>query len=259
MYHDFSNHNKTNLYLDEILSNGFIPLITKPTRISVTSATLIDHLYSNSITSIGKSGIIITDVADHFGTFFISNGQRQRQKIVKRQKRSFSQNNINKFKEALKQINFSHISRIDCPNRAYNEFIIIYLKLFEESFPLHDYNLGSNFVKREPWFTNGLLVFSKRKSEMFKKKLIDPSPVNINRYKLFNNIFNLLKRNMKTLYFKTALEEYKHDSKKCWTLLKQAIGKLNDKSSYPQTFNINNNPVTDKRDIFFSYWSPNKS
>jgi len=34
-------------------------------------------------------------------------------------KRSFSKNNINKFKEALSQTDFSDISKIDCPNIAY--------------------------------------------------------------------------------------------------------------------------------------------
>ncbi len=37
--------------------------------------------------------------------------------------------------------------------------------------------------------------------------------------------------------------------KKCWTILKQAIGKLNDKSSLPHTFHVNNIQVTDKREI----------
>ena len=58
-------------YLDNIFSHGFLPAITKPTRISHTSATLIDHIYTNNITT-GKSGIIITDVAYHFGTFHMT-------------------------------------------------------------------------------------------------------------------------------------------------------------------------------------------
>ena len=34
---------------------------------------IIDHIYTNNISTVGQSGIIITDVADHFGTFHISN------------------------------------------------------------------------------------------------------------------------------------------------------------------------------------------
>ena len=50
-------------------SHGFIPVIYKPTRIITSSATLIDHMYSNIITLSHYSGIIINHVIDHFGTF----------------------------------------------------------------------------------------------------------------------------------------------------------------------------------------------
>ena len=64
----FGSHTKTADYLDNLFSHGFLPLITKPTRLSNSSATLIDH-YTNDIYNKGHSGIITTDVADHFGIF----------------------------------------------------------------------------------------------------------------------------------------------------------------------------------------------
>ena len=74
----FGSHNKTSDYLDNIFYHGFLPTITitKPTRISNTSAILIDHIYTNNITTTGKSGIIITDVADHIGTFHMTHKKR---------------------------------------------------------------------------------------------------------------------------------------------------------------------------------------
>ena len=38
-------HSKTNEYLDGIFEHGFLPVISKPTRICKSSATLIDHIY----------------------------------------------------------------------------------------------------------------------------------------------------------------------------------------------------------------------
>ncbi len=68
-------------------------------------------------------------------------------------------------------------------------------------------------------------------------------------YKQYNNLFNLLKKKMKILYFKTSFEENKSNSKKCWAILKQAIGKMHDKSSYPQSFIVNNTLKRDKLEI----------
>ena len=39
--------NSANLYINSILSHGAIPLITKPTRISNNSSTIIDHIITN--------------------------------------------------------------------------------------------------------------------------------------------------------------------------------------------------------------------
>ena len=67
-------HAKTNEFVNDVISQGFLPKITRPTRITPHSATLIDHIYSNDNRPASQndiSGISITDVADNFGTFHI--------------------------------------------------------------------------------------------------------------------------------------------------------------------------------------------
>ena len=71
----FGSHTKTADYLDNLFSHGFLPLITKPTRLSNSYATLIDHIYTNDIYNKGHTGIITTDVADYFGFFYLSHGK----------------------------------------------------------------------------------------------------------------------------------------------------------------------------------------
>ena len=66
----FNDHTQTGEYLDNIFSHGFLPVISRPTRVCRSSATLIDHIYINNITDQCKSGIVINDVADHYGIFY---------------------------------------------------------------------------------------------------------------------------------------------------------------------------------------------
>ena len=66
----FQAHTKTSDYLDNIFLRGYLRIITKPTRVCTSSATLSDHIYTNDITTTFLSGIVMTDLADHFGTFF---------------------------------------------------------------------------------------------------------------------------------------------------------------------------------------------
>ena len=47
------------------MASGFYPLINKPTRITDSSATLIDNIFTNVHNTETKSGIWITDISDH--------------------------------------------------------------------------------------------------------------------------------------------------------------------------------------------------
>ena len=73
----FQSHEKTKYFIESMLPTGYLPVITKPIRVTDHSATLLDHIYSNSRPKSlnDTSGIVITDVADHFGTFYVSRGK----------------------------------------------------------------------------------------------------------------------------------------------------------------------------------------
>ena len=60
-------HTLTKSYHDLLTAASFKPLITKPTRITETNTTLIDHIWTNDLrnTSLNQSHIILTDITDH--------------------------------------------------------------------------------------------------------------------------------------------------------------------------------------------------
>ena len=82
-------HTKTNEYLESLFTLGFSPVITLPTRLTSSSATLIDHIYTNKLQST-NSGIIITDVADHIGVFHITKENKVTKPNSTKQARYFS-------------------------------------------------------------------------------------------------------------------------------------------------------------------------
>ena len=53
-----------------LFQNKYIPSISKPTRIFITDASIIDHLNMNSFLETDvKTGIIKSDISDHFQYF----------------------------------------------------------------------------------------------------------------------------------------------------------------------------------------------
>jgi hypothetical protein len=92
----FNKHNTTNDFVNNKLSHSFLPVITRPTRLSFTSATII---------------IIITDIADHFGTFYMTKKEHNTKKEKHQIRRQYNERNMNKCCDLVKQ-------------QAYDTFII---------------------------------------------------------------------------------------------------------------------------------------
>ena len=65
---------ETHDYVDAIFSNSLIPQITKPTRITPTTTTLIDSIYRNDILSEYNQlqGILYSDISDHLPIFIVT-------------------------------------------------------------------------------------------------------------------------------------------------------------------------------------------
>ena len=65
-------HNHSNFF-DTVLSAGFLPKITLPTRITDTSNTLIDNILANVIDDRHISGIMFNKISDHQPLFTCNN------------------------------------------------------------------------------------------------------------------------------------------------------------------------------------------
>ncbi len=67
--------------LNNFIAAGMIPTITEPTRVTPLTSTLIDNIYVNvrDTTQNIHSGIIYSDISDHFPVFMLY-GKHKRNK-----------------------------------------------------------------------------------------------------------------------------------------------------------------------------------
>ena len=64
------------VYLSLIYSYNLLPAILRPTRVSNTSFTLINNIWFGSCADFSKSGIIMSNITDHYAIFCVF-GERQ--------------------------------------------------------------------------------------------------------------------------------------------------------------------------------------
>ena len=70
---DYNTNRKVHNFLSLIYENGMIPEINKPTRVTRKTATIIDHILTNSLfDTFFKTVIFKSDISDHFPIWFLS-------------------------------------------------------------------------------------------------------------------------------------------------------------------------------------------
>ena len=99
-------------FLNLMLSKSFIPLTRKPTRMTDVASTLIDNIFVNNGSCDISSGIIVSDLSDHFPIYALMSsfvyGNKSRQ-TVNPSIRVMSESNLNKLRERLGSVDWSTV------------------------------------------------------------------------------------------------------------------------------------------------------
>ena len=114
------DHGSTKAYIDMLFSNLCCPIITKPTRITHSSQTIIDHIYSNCVDRNFTSGIIVDNISDHFPVFVSTSLKTTNPKVQRKMVRNYRNFDKIAFSDAIKNIN---ITASENASEYYQEFM----------------------------------------------------------------------------------------------------------------------------------------
>jgi len=212
-------------YMNSLLSSGFIQLICKATRIQNDSRTLLDHIITNNSNNNYTSGVIISDISDHF-PIFVLNGKNHKQMEQKHVKsRIFSERNLNNFKTKLNEQTWENVTTNITVDTSYDMFWSTYSKLYEECFPITRIKFNRNIHKNNNFITAGLLNSRRTKLALHKTSILNPTQFNINTYKTYRNLFQKTMRAAKKLYISNKLNENSKNPRETWNILNDVIGR----------------------------------
>ena len=245
------SHEKTSDFINMIYSSHFIPTITRPTRLTCHSATLIDNLYiscRNPETLL--SGILITDLSDHLPIFAFVD--KKGSKVDKKSKITFrpiTSQIIDNINQELTNVNWDFLEETSV-NMAYEAFHTKLQHTLDSIAPVKTIKINPKLSCQEPWITKGLLKSAKTLQKLYRKKICLPNehPESV-RYITYRNIYNRTKRKAKQNYYGRVLTDHQKDTRKTWNILNSIIGKVKHKTDIIQTMNINSVEVNDPKSI----------
>ena len=218
-------HNATKNFIDTMYSRGLFPLISKPSRITEFSITLIDNIFTNDLENNNFSGLLITDISDHLPVFAISKHIIFKKPFVQyKYIRNVNSHTAELFTSALKSQDWNIVYNCENVNLAYTKFINIFTELYNKFCPLKKIvSKGYDFGK--PWFHKGLRNACTKKNWLYKNFLKYRTVESCERYKLYKNKLTTILRASEKKYYTTLLEENKRNTKATWKILNRVIRK----------------------------------
>ena len=230
-----NKHNPTNDFIEKVLDLNLLLSITRPTRITKSTATLIDnilvdHRHCESL----ESYVITDDISDHLPCVTILkeilinkhskvtiNCRDTHEKCIKRLQESLcdqewgnlytGEHDVNSLAEQFHSTLCSRIDRF-CPER---KRLVNYSKL-----------------RHEPWLTNGIMTSISKSKKLYKATLCkNVKEEMLDKYHRYNKQLQKVKRASKKLYYQTKCNEFRSNTRKLWKTINKLCNSQNDKSS----------------------------
>ena len=236
-------HEHTNDFVNMFAEFGFFPLITRPTRVSQNSATIIDNIFTNNHADLASSfhGILLADVSDHFPVFHVSKLIHKEETEIEVMRRMFTEKNKAAFKTEIENVNWSFVMDTNDAQVAFSLFHKRYCDIFKKHFPKKKIKIKVNSDK--PWITASLKKSIKHKNKLFYKHLRFRTAYNEIMYTTYRDKLKKILIKAEKNYYTELLTKYKGNLKKTWSILKQVINKRK-RSKVQSEFKFNDGSTT---------------
>ena len=248
-------NSKIDSFIDLLSSFCLQPVIDSPTRITQTSASLLDNIFTNVISPI-QSGILLCDISDHLAIFSIfsafSHEKNTSTPTGNHYKRIFNDSNLQSFFNKISNVSWNDHLLSDDVDEKYNTFLQIFKDNYEECFPLKSFSQKRKL--KNPWITNDLLKLCRKKSILYKKYLQNPSDYRKEKYKKYRNFVTIKVRQAKREYFNRIFNESKDNIKLTWKLINNLLNKnKKNEDKKIESLEINNETMINKQEIANSF------
>ncbi len=249
----------TSGFINRMIENMFLPANTNcDTRITQTSSTLIDHIWSNDMNKVEQAFVCEdTFISDHLinGVTLKAKTRDQFEVIKTRKITEVAKTAIN---EKLRTADWSNVLNENNSNQKWENLTDNIVKILDEVCPVTEKKININKgPPRAPWMTEGL-----KQSEFTLNKLSklanrnpngqcpdDAAKTNWNSFCEYRKIHSKTRRAAKRTYFNKKFKEIRHNAKETWKALNSLIRTKANKSKKVTELETDGKKITKDKDI----------
>jgi hypothetical protein len=213
--------------LDTLITNGYVQLISKATRVQNGNISLIDHVMTNTNQKKYNAEMIIDDLSDHFMNFIeITQDKPSKNSLKNETKKLINEANTINLKNALLNTDWTPVYVEENVDSSFDCFWNMFSALYDELFPLTHVKFNKNKHRINGYMTDELLESRNVKLFLYKKAIKTINPKDHATYIQHKNAYNTLLRQSKQKYYRDNLMKIVKNSKRTWGLLKE-VANLN--------------------------------
>ena len=161
------------MHADSLISCSVKCTISKATRITTSSETLIDHIYTKNQSKKYLSGITLSaDLSDHLGTFIAIPAKKldrpnvgDEHLIIRDMSKFNADNFLEDLNAALEMVNFNERSSV---NETFEKFLAVFTKTASEHAPMKRASRTEKRIRSKPWLSSSLLKSIRKKINCLK-------------------------------------------------------------------------------------------
>ena len=254
-----TKHNPTNDFIEKILDLNLLPSITRPTRITKSSATLIDNIIvDHKHCEYLDSFVVIDDISDHLPCVVVLKemlmNKRSKRKITSRDLREKC---LTRLQQSLRDIKWNTDSQtVDQLAESFHELLT---KKIDQFCPVRTRQINYSSMRKEPWLTTGIMSSIAKAKKLYKNSLMkNVTNKERNKYIQYNRTLQRTKRASKKQYYYDKCTEFKNNTRKLWKTINKLCNTQNDKSSVVEILKVNGKRCCNSQSIaneFGSYFS----
>ena len=228
---NISTHKLTKDYFDTFTSHSFNTIITKPTRITDRSETIIDHIWTNidgySDNNNNKGYIYVTDLSDHLPCIATLDYKTIKhigyRTVLSRQ---ITDNTLELFRKNIQMKRNALLFHCNNPyintDEQYNDFFSHFQLIYDESFPLKKRKVHSKTLSK-PWITENLQKQIERRNQAFSRR--NKNAKAKRKYKTLKDEVDTKLDTSRKDYYRKKLNDQNNSLKTKWTIIKEIINR----------------------------------
>ncbi len=218
---------------------GFLQVISRPTRITDHSSTLIDHVYTNKLEDTISANILTTNLSDHLATLTTINldntasspyriASREQQTPDEFEYRIINEANNQQFRYLIDGEDWGGVLSDDLDAQSqFDKFCEIYTNHYNTAYPLKSQRKRrkNERANPKPWILPLLEDAIARRDNLHHNFVKLPSEKNAAEHKKLKKFCEKHVDLAKEKYYKKYFDQHKENSKKQWQMINSLLNR----------------------------------